>query len=129
MQRQYSVGLTNKAQTKADVPPGTLDLMVLLQALIISALETCCREGELLGLRWADVPRRPQPNGKVERSHRIDQEEFWSQHDFASRTDADTPLADWERRYNHDRFSLALQGRTPVEKLQAKRAAHHTSVQ
>ena len=33
------------------------------------------------------------------------------------------------RRYNHERFSLALQGRTPAEKLQAKRAAHHTSVQ
>lgn len=26
-----------------------------LQALIIAALETCCREGELLGLQWADV--------------------------------------------------------------------------
>jgi integrase len=26
-----------------------------LQALIIAALETCCREGELLGLRWGDV--------------------------------------------------------------------------
>ncbi len=26
-----------------------------LQALIIAALETCCREGELLSLRWCDV--------------------------------------------------------------------------
>jgi integrase len=26
-----------------------------LQALIIAALETCCREGELLGLQWGDV--------------------------------------------------------------------------
>jgi transposase InsO family protein len=25
----------------------------------------------------------------------------------------------WEQRYNYDRFSLALQGRTPAEKLQA----------
>ena len=26
-----------------------------LQALVIAALETCCRDGELLGLQWADV--------------------------------------------------------------------------
>lgn len=32
----------------------------LLQALIIAALESCCRKGELLALQWADVdlPRR-----------------------------------------------------------------------
>jgi transcriptional regulator len=29
MQRQYSIGVANKEQTKADVLPGTLDLMVL----------------------------------------------------------------------------------------------------
>lgn len=64
-------------------------------------------------------PRRPQQNGKVERSHRIDEEEFWSQHDFNVADDAEAPLAAWERRYNHDRFSVALGGRTPVEKLEA----------
>ena len=26
-------------------------------------------------------------------------------------------LRDWEIRYNYERFSLALQGRTPAEKL------------
>jgi len=79
---------------------------------------------EAAGIRHRYIkPRRPEQNGKVERSHRVDEEEFWSQHDFATRTDADAPLADWERRYNHERFSLALQGCTPVEKLQAKRAA------
>jgi transposase InsO family protein len=64
-------------------------------------------------------PRRPQQNGKVERSHRIDDEEFWSRQDFEARGNAERPLADWEQRYNHDRFSMALQGRTPAEKLQA----------
>lgn len=64
-------------------------------------------------------PRRPQQNGKVERSHRIDDEEFWSRHQFDACDDAEAPLADWERRYNHDRFSVALGGRTPVEKLEA----------
>jgi transposase InsO family protein len=73
-------------------------------------------------------PRRPQQNGKVERSHRIDDDEFWICHDFATRADADAPLADWARRYSHERFSLALQGRTPVEKLLAKQDAR-TGVQ
>ena len=60
----------------------------------------------------------------------VDQEEFWSQHAFATRSEAEAPLADWERRYNHERLSLALHGLTPVEKLQAKQLAHvHTAVQ
>ena len=64
-------------------------------------------------------PRRPQQNGKVERSHRIDSEEFWSRHEFTDRRDAEPKLRDWERRYNHERFSLAPAGRTPAEKLAA----------
>jgi len=64
-------------------------------------------------------PRRPQQNGKVERSHRIDQEEFWSRHDFDDFARAAEALRGWEHAYNHERFSLALQGRTPIEKLAA----------
>jgi transposase InsO family protein len=64
-------------------------------------------------------PRRPQQNGKVERSHRIDDEEFWSRNEFDACADAEGPLAAWERRYNHDRFSVPLGGRTPAEKLEA----------
>ena len=62
-------------------------------------------------------PRRPQQNGKVERSHRIDNEEFWARQAFASVLHAEVALQEWERRYNHDRFSMALKGRTPVERL------------
>jgi transposase InsO family protein len=76
---------------------------------------------EELGMRHRYIkPRRPQQNGKVERSHRIDDEEFWSQQDFASFEDADAGLGRWEHRYNHERFSLALAGRTPSEVLEAK---------
>ena len=75
---------------------------------------------EEAGIRHRYIkPRRPQQNGKVERSHRIDGEEFWSRHDFEAQADAEGALAAWEQRYNHDRFSLALQGRTPAEKLYA----------
>jgi transposase InsO family protein len=62
-------------------------------------------------------PRRPQQNGKVERSHRIDNEEFWSRHRFESFGDAERALESWEHLYNHDRFSMALKGRTPAERL------------
>ncbi len=62
-------------------------------------------------------PRRPQQNGKVERSHRIDNEEFWGRHVFTAFETAATALRGWERTYNHERFSMALGGRTPSEKL------------
>jgi transposase InsO family protein len=73
---------------------------------------------QALGIRHRYIkPRRPQQNGKVERSHRIDQEEFWGRERFADFEAAAVGLQAWETRYNHERFSLALQGRTPAEKL------------
>ncbi len=73
---------------------------------------------EEAGIRHRYIrPRRPQQNGKVERSHRIDQEEFWGRHRFTDFDVAATALRTWERTYNYQRFSLALQGRTPAEKL------------
>ena len=73
---------------------------------------------EAAGIRHRYIrPRRPQQNGKVERSHRIDQEEFWGRHRFTDFDEATTALRAWERTYNYERFSLALQGRTPAEKL------------
>jgi transposase InsO family protein len=74
-----------------------------------------CQE---LGVRVRYIrPRRPEQNGKVERSHRIDEEEFWARYagqDFDLASDA---LSAWEYRYNNERFSMALRGRTPMEKL------------
>ena len=73
---------------------------------------------ESLGIRHRYIkPRRPQQNGKVERSHRIDHEEFWGRQRFADFAAATVGLRAWETRYNYERFSLALQGRTPAEKL------------
>src|SRR5215831_8060343 len=40
-------------------------------------------------------PRRPQQNGKVERSHRIDQEEFWGRHRFQDFDAVATALREW----------------------------------
>ena len=61
----------------------------------------------------------------MERSHRIDDEEFWQRHSFASFDAAAAALEVWERRYNHERFSMALRGYTPGEVLAAKLSARH----
>ena len=75
---------------------------------------------EAAGIRHRYIrPRRPQQNGKVERSHRIDHEEFWSRQSFRDFDAAAVALRDWERTYNYQRFSLALKGHTPAEKLAA----------
>jgi len=75
---------------------------------------------ELAGLQHRYIkPRRPQQNGKVEHSHRIDNEEFWSRSTFGSFAEAAGALRSWEAHYNIERFSMALQGRTPAEKLAA----------
>ena len=75
---------------------------------------------EAAGIRHRYIrPRRPQQNGKVERSHRIDNEEFWGRHRFPDFNAAAAALGGWEARYNYQRFSLALKGRTPAEKLAA----------
>ncbi len=80
------------------------------------------------GIRYRYItPRRPEQNGKVERSHRIDDEEFWQRESFASFDDATVGLEACERRYNHERFSMALSGHTPGETLAAKLSAQATN--
>jgi len=75
---------------------------------------------EAAGIRHRYIrPRCPQQNGKVERSHRIDHEEFWGRHRFADFEAATAALRQWETQYNYERLSLALKGRTPAEKLAA----------
>jgi transposase InsO family protein len=76
------------------------------------------RRWRVLGIRHRYIkPRRPQQNGKVERSHRIDHEEFWGRQRFADFAAATVGLRAWETRHNDERFSLAFQGRPPAEKL------------
>jgi transposase InsO family protein len=79
---------------------------------------------ERRGIRHRYIrPRCPEQNGKVERSHGVDHEEFWSRHGFERFEAAAGALREWERVYNELRFSMALNGRTPAEKLAAVLAA------
>jgi len=62
-------------------------------------------------------PRTPQLNGKVERSHRSDQEEFYQLLTYTDDVDLNEKLARWERFYNFERPHGAFAGGTPYEKL------------
>jgi transposase InsO family protein len=62
-------------------------------------------------------PRCPEQHGKVERSHRVDDEEFWTRQSFTAFDPAATALLHWQHSYNHDRFSMAVNGLPPAEKL------------
>jgi transposase InsO family protein len=71
-------------------------------------------------------PRTPRPNGKVERSHRIDAEEFYQLLDGVVIDDTkvfNDKLAEWETFYNYHRPHGGLGGQTPYERLKQRTQA------
>jgi transposase InsO family protein len=73
------------------------------------------------GIRHTYIkPRSPQLNGKVERSHRSDQEEFYQLLDYKDDVDLNKKLAEWEAFYNFSRPHGAFKGKTPYEALREK---------
>jgi transposase InsO family protein len=72
------------------------------------------------GIRHVYIkPRSPQLNGKVERSHRSDGEEFYQLLTYTDDVDLNKKLAEWERFYNYDRPHGAFNGKTPYEALRS----------
>jgi len=72
------------------------------------------------GIRHVYIePRSPQLNGKVERSHRTDQEEFYQLMTSTDDVDPNKRLATWEEFYNSNRPHGAHAGRTPCEALRS----------
>jgi transposase InsO family protein len=76
------------------------------------------------GIRHVYIrPRTPRLNGKVERSHRIDEEEFYRLLEGVVIEDVggfNTRLQEWENFYNYDRPHSALGGKSPYERLREK---------
>jgi len=76
------------------------------------------------GIRHVYIrPRTPRLNGKVERSHRIDAEEFYRMLKGVVVDQSQlftTKLQEWEDFYNFDRPHGALGGQTPYERLRQK---------
>jgi len=72
-------------------------------------------------------PRTPRLNGKVERSHRVDEQEFYQLLDKDGIADDihlfNDKLREWEDYYNYHRPHGALDGQTPYERLLAKKTS------
>ncbi len=73
------------------------------------------------GMRHVYIkPRTPQLNGKVERSHRTDQQEFYQLLTYKGDVDLEKKLAEWENFYNYHRPHGAFSGGTPYEALRER---------
>jgi transposase InsO family protein len=72
-------------------------------------------------------PKTPRLNGKVERSHRVDGQEFYQLLDKDGIGDDihlfNNKLQEWEDYYNYHRPHGALDGQTPYERLLARKAS------
>ena len=73
------------------------------------------------GIRRTYIRRgTPQLNGKVERSHRSDEQEFYQLLSYKGDVDLKAILAEWKRFYNLARPHGAHNGKTPYEALREK---------
>ncbi len=83
---------------------------------------------EELGIQHVYIrPRTPRLNGKVERSHRVDDQEFYQLLDQRGVSDDirlfNEKVREWEDYYNFHRPHGALDGQTPYERLMQKTRA------
>ena len=76
------------------------------------------------GIRHVYIrPRIPNLNGKVERSHLTDEQEFYQLITYKDDVDLSKKLEEWEIFYNYCRPHTAHDGKTPYEILREKIAA------
>ena len=74
-----------------------------------------------LGISHAYIKKgTPRLNGKVERSLRTDDQEFYQLLSFKDDMDLERKLKTWERFYNLHRPHSAHDGKTPYEVLKEK---------
>ena len=80
----------------------------------LHAFDILCNE---LGLpHYLIDPGKPAQNGKVERSHRTDQEKFYEENEFKSFEDLKQKMKIWNKKYNNTKH-CGLNGKTPNEML------------
>lgn len=67
-----------------------------------------------------NLPSRPDMNGKVERTHRIDYEEYYLKNFAKTFEERQAGLVNYLRHYNNERphWGFGMDGKTPLEKLQ-----------
>lgn len=79
---------------------------------------------EELAIRYVYIkPRTIRFNGKVERFHLIDEEEFYQLLSYTDDVDLNKKLKIWEEFYNYHLPHGSLKGKTPYEVLKEKLSA------
>jgi transposase InsO family protein len=68
-------------------------------------------------------PASPHLNGKVERSHLTDHQEFYQLLSYSDDRNLNRQLSEWDAFYNYHRPHMALKEQTPYEILKRKLAA------
>jgi transposase InsO family protein len=81
----------------------------------IHAFDLACQKHNII--HYLIDPGKPAQNGKVERSHRSDQETFYDQVDFNTLNELKYKLKLWNMYYN-DLQHCGLNGKTPNQMLQ-----------
>ena len=82
----------------------------------LHVFDTTCQE---LGItHYLIDPGKPAQNGKVERSHRTDREEFWRIVTFTTLPELRKKHATYMAWHNNEREHLGIDGMTPREKLE-----------
>jgi putative transposase len=66
---------------------------------------------------WFTQPGNPQQNAYIERFNRTMRYELLNQHLFTTIEQAQDAATQWQWIYNHDRPSMALAGKTPIQTL------------
>lgn len=80
-----------------------------------------------IGIEHAYIKKgTPRLNGKVERSHRTDGEEFYQLLTYKDDVDLNKKLQSWENYYNFDRPHMSKNGATPYEVLKQKMALNYS---
>jgi len=81
----------------------------------LHALDLLCQKYNIL--HYLIDPGKPAQNGKVERSHRTDQEMFYDRNRFKTLKDLERKIGMWNEEYNNLEH-CGLNGKTPNEMLE-----------
>jgi len=91
----------------------------------LHALDLICQEKNII--HYLIDPGKPAQNGKVERSHRSDQEIFYERNSFKNLSDLKKKIRMWNKEYNNLEH-CGLNGKTPNEMLQLLTIQEPTNV-
>jgi len=91
----------------------------------LHAFDLVCQKKNII--HYLIDPGKPAQNGKVERSHRSDQEIFYDRNRFKTLSDLKRKLRIWNREYNNLEH-CGLNGKTPNEMLELLTIKEPTNV-